>query len=82
LFLLPSRRRAARVIRAFPGREEVEVAEFLIELHRLVDDALLLVVVANLDEAGQREVLAQRIALEAVIGEDAAQVGMAGEQMP
>jgi hypothetical protein len=62
------------------GREEVEVAEFLRELHRLVDHALLLVVVAHLDEAGQREVLAQRMPLEAVVGEDAAQVRMAGEQ--
>ena len=47
---------------------------------RLVDDALLLVGVAQLDIAGQREVLAQRIALEAIIGEDAAQVGVAGEE--
>ena len=49
-------------------------------LHRLVDDAPLLVVVADLDEAGQREVLAQRMAVEAVVGEDAAKVGIAGEQ--
>ena len=56
------------------------MAEFLVEPHGLVDDALLLVVVADLDEAGQREVLAQRMPLEAVVGEDAAQVRMAGEQ--
>ena len=56
------------------------MAEFLSEPHRLVDDALLLVVVADLDEAGQREILAQRMPLEAVVGEDAAQVRMAGEQ--
>ena len=68
------------VLRAFPRRQEVEIAEFLRQLHRLVDHPLLLVVVAHLDEAGQREVLAQRMALEAVVGEDAAQVRVAGEQ--
>ena len=68
------------VVRAFPGRQEIEVAEFLLELHRLVDHALGLVVVANLDEAGEREVLAQRMAFEAIIGKQAAQVRMAGKQ--
>ena len=68
------------VFGAFPRRQEIEVAEFLRQLHRLVDDALLLVVVADLDEAGQREVLAQRMAVEAVVGEDAAQVRVAGEE--
>ena len=68
------------VVGALPGREEVELPEFLSEPDRLVDDALLLVVVANLDEAGQREILAQRVPLEAVVGEDAAQVRVAGEQ--
>ena len=65
---------------AFPGAEEIEAAELLGQLHRLVDHALLLVVVAHLDIAGQREVLAQRMALEAVVGEDAAQIGMVGEE--
>jgi hypothetical protein len=48
--------------------------------HRLVDHALELVVVADLHIAGHREVLAQRIAVEAVIGEDAAQVRVALEE--
>ena len=61
------------------GRQEIEAAEFLLQLHRLVDDALLLFVVAQLDIAGQREILAQRMPLEAVIGQDAAQIGMVGE---
>src|SRR5205823_3881099 len=56
-----------------------EAAEFLLQLHRLVDDALLLLVVAQLDIAGEREVLAHRMAFEAVVGEDAPQIGMAGE---
>src|SRR5476649_610498 len=64
---------------ALPGAEEVEAAEFLRELHRLVDHTLLHIVPAQLDEAGQREVLAQRMALEAVVGEDAAEVGMISE---
>ncbi len=59
------------------GREEIEAAIFLHQLHRLVDHALQLIVVAKLDEAGEREVLAQRMALEAVIGEQPPQIGMA-----
>ena len=70
----------ARQRRALPGAQEIELAEFLVEPHGLVAHALLLVVVAHLDEAGHREVLAQRMAVEAVIGEDAAQVRMAVEQ--
>ena len=62
------------------GRQEVEAAEILGQLHRLVDDPLLLLVVAHLDIAGQREILAQRMALEAVIGQDAAQIRMVGEE--
>src|SRR3954465_261590 len=65
---------------ALPRRQEIEIAEFLGESHLVVDHALLLVVVAHLDEAGQREILAQRMALETVVGEDAPHVGMAGEQ--
>ena len=57
------------VARALPRREEIEIAEFLGEPDLVVDNALLLVVVAHLDEAGQREILAQRMALEAVVGE-------------
>ncbi len=62
------------IVRALPGRHEIERAEFLLQLDRLVDDALGLVVVANLDEAGQRKILAQRMALEAVVGEQPAQI--------
>ena len=82
----PSRRPAGRrdspgpagALTAFPGREEVPVAE-LDRLHRLVDHPLQLVVVADLDVAGHREVLAQRMAVEAVVGQDAAQVRVAVE---
>ena len=62
------------------GLKEVEAPIFLHQLNRLVDHALQLVVVAELDEAGQRKVLAQRMTLKAVIGEDAAKIGVAGEQ--
>src|SRR5579875_2962631 len=70
------------IVGAFPGREEIEIAKLLSELHRLVFHALLLVVPAHLHEAGEREILAQRVALEAVVGEDTAQIRMAGEQDP
>src|SRR5215218_4690108 len=39
------------IIRALPGREEVEVPELLGQLHGLVHDPSLRVVVANLDVA-------------------------------
>src|SRR3954451_13324477 len=39
-----------RIVRAFPWREEIEFAEFLIEADRLVQHPLLLVVVAGPDE--------------------------------
>ena len=69
-------------IHALPGAQEIEAAVFLHQLHRLIDHALQLVVVAELDKAGEREVLAQRVTLEAVVGEDAPQVRVAGERMP
>src|SRR5215831_18676575 len=68
------------VVRTFPRREEIEVAEFLRESHRLVYDALLLVVIAHLNEAGEREILAQRVALESVIGQQPAHVRMPGKE--
>ena len=85
-FTIPSRRgllvpRQA-VARTFPRREEIEIAEFLGEAHLLVHDALLLVVVTDLDEPGERKILAQRMALEAVIGEQPAHIRMAGEDDP
>ena len=51
--------------------------ELLRQLERLRHHALLRRVVPALDEAGQRKVLAQRVTLEAVVGQDAAQVGVA-----
>src|SRR6187399_3402893 len=50
-----------------------------LDRHRLVDDALLLRVVAHLDRSRDREVLAERMADETVVGEDAAQVEVAVE---
>src|SRR4051812_1466791 len=38
---------------AFPRAQEVEAAEFLRELHGFVDDALLHVIPAQFDEAGE-----------------------------
>src|SRR3546814_21159942 len=47
--------------------------------HRLLHHALLLGVVANLDVADEREILAERMAYEAVVGQDPAQVRVALE---
>src|ERR1700736_2887184 len=71
--------RQYRIVGPLPRREEIEFAEFLVEPDRLVDHPLLLVVVAHLDKAGEREILAQRMAVEAVIGQQPAHVGMTGE---
>ena len=68
------------VVRPSQGDRKSKLRNSWAQLHRLVDDALLLVVVAQLDIAGEREVLAQREALEAVVGQDAAQVRMTGEE--
>src|SRR5690349_17161137 len=68
------------VIGAFPWREEIERAEFLVQRDLVVDDALFLIIPAHFNKTGEREVLAQRMSLEAVVGEDAAHVGMAGEK--
>src|SRR6516165_1989141 len=65
------------VVGALPRRKKIEVAELLRESDRLIDHALELVVITHFNETGQREILAQRMALEAVIGEDPTQIGMA-----
>src|ERR1700728_4831256 len=72
--LIPGQRRA------FPRAQEIEPAEFLIESHGLVTHPLFSVVVADLDKTGHRKVLAQRVAFEAVIGQNAPQVRMAIKQ--
>lgn len=46
------------ILRALPWREEIEIAEFLRQPHLFVDDALLLIVIAHFDKAGEREILA------------------------
>src|SRR6185436_14677580 len=51
-----------------------------LDAHGLVHHALLVGVVAHLDVADQRKVLAERMTDETVVGEDAAQVRVSGEQ--
>ena len=63
-----------------PWRAQVELAVLLRELERLADDSTHLIVVAHLDEAGEWEILAERMAGEAVVGEDATQVRVVGEE--
>jgi hypothetical protein len=62
-----------------PRAEEVEAAELLGELHGFIHHALLDIVPAQLDEAGQREILAQRMSLETVVGQNAPQIRMIGK---
>src|SRR5690348_1555518 len=64
------------VRRAFPRTHKVEIAEFLYQLNRLIDHALKLIVVAHLDIAGERKVLAQRITGKSIVGQDAPQIRM------
>src|SRR5258708_4428653 len=65
--------------RALPRAQKIELAKFLIEPHRIVAHTLFRVVVAHLNETGHREVLAQRVTIEAVVGQKAAQIRMAVE---
>src|SRR5262245_43073908 len=51
-----------------------------LDADRLLHHAAARRVVPHLDVAGKREVLAERVADEAVVREDAPQVGMAAEQ--
>src|SRR5262249_19339048 len=69
-----------RIVRAFPWREKIEVPELLGQPDRLVYDALLLVVVTHFDKTRQGKILAQRVALESIVGEQPAHVRMAGEE--
>src|SRR5262249_3949940 len=71
-----------RIARTLPRRQEIEVAEFLRQPDRLVDDALLLVVVAHLDETGEGKILAQRMTLESVVREQPTHVRVPGKEHP
>ena len=64
----------------FPRAKEIKIAEFLNQMHRLVNDAALRVIITNLDMAGQREILAKRMPLKTIIGQKAAQIRMAGKE--
>src|SRR5215471_17378029 len=70
------------IVRALPWREKIEVPEFLRQPDRFVYDALLLVVVAHLDETGEGKILAQRMALEPVVREQPTHVRVPGKEHP
>src|SRR5262249_8481455 len=61
-------------VHALPGRQKVKASELLLQPHRLVDHPFLILVVTHLNIPRQREILAQGMALEAVIRQDTAQV--------
>lgn len=58
----------------------LKVTECLSQLKRLNNDALLLLVITNLGVTSKREVLAERVAVETVVGHDATKVGMSNEE--
>ena len=62
------------------SRSTLEVTESLGELKRLNDNTLLLLVVAQLSVTSQGEILAERVAIETVVGHDTAQIGVAAEE--
>jgi hypothetical protein len=70
----------ARADRLPRGATSSEVAECLCQFQRLNNDSLLLLVVSDLGVAGHGEVLSQWVAVKAVVGHDAAQVGMTNEE--
>lgn len=64
-----------------PGtRTTLKVAERLCELQGFCDNTLLLLVVTDLGIPGEREILAQRMTLEAIVSHDTTKVGMAREE--
>ena len=78
-----NRRRSLVITRTnrLPGSAAtLEVPERLGQLKRLNDNPLLLLIVSQLRVSGQREILAQRVAVEAVVGHDATQIRVAGEE--
>src|SRR6516225_1430829 len=66
--------RQHRVVGALPRREKVEIAELLVETDGLVEHPLLLVVIADFDEAGERKILAERMTVETIVGQEAPHV--------
>lgn len=62
------------------GGAALKVPESLGELKRLNDDTLFLLIVPELGVSSQGEVLAQWVAVKAVVGHDASQIGVVGEE--
>lgn len=77
---LAGRMSVPKVWELFPRRVQLKASELLRQLQWLDDDAFLLVVVAHFHIATEREVFAERMSFESVIGEDPSQVGMVGEE--
>lgn len=64
----------------FPWCRQIELSEFLCQFEGFADDTFLLVVVTQLNVARQGEVTTLWVTLESVIGQNAAQVGVVGEE--
>jgi len=57
-----------------------KVTEGLSQLKRLDNNTLLLLVVTDLGVTSEREVLAERVAIETVVGHDAAEIGVSNKE--
>jgi hypothetical protein len=64
----------------FPWRTDVKFTELLGKLQWFADDTLDFVVVADFNIAGQWEILAERVAGESVVRQNASHVWMVGEE--
>lgn len=67
---------APEIRKHFPRRAEIEFSELLGQFQRFTNDAFDLVVIPDLYEAGQREVLSERMPRKAVVSENSPQIGM------
>ena len=67
------------ILRSFPGTLEIKLAKFLRQIDRFIHHALLILAIAQLDIAGQREILTQGMAFKAIIRQHPAEVRMAGK---
>ena len=64
-------------MRPFPRAHKVKLAQILRQFHRRIDDTLLVFRIMQFLIAGQREILAERMPLKTIIGEDTPQIRVA-----
>ena len=67
---------------AFPWGHEIKITEFLLERYRLINHPAQLIIIAGFNRPGQREVFPERMPLKTIIGQQAAQIRVTGEENP